>query len=408
MSRRHYFIALMALRTIRRYHFRSGLLIAIAMLGVAGVLLSVDFAAGGRQQVLLQIRRMGTNLLVVSPRLDRSVGGRARTGSLVTTLVEPDRAAIRMDVPRIVRTSPVATATLRLKAGDLSKETTVIGCEPDYFLIKGWNVGAGSLFDERDDRKAVRSAVVGKTVARDLFGGKSPIRQRLTIGGVPFEIVGVLSERGQGLDTANEDDQVYVPLRTAMRRMMNRDFYSGLWLEVDSWDEMTGTAKDVRALLRRRHHRLANLPDDFDVASQEALAETRLAASERLGFLVRWIGWSALAVSGLGILAIGWIAVKARTAEIGTRRALGATAADIFTQILTEMAVICTIGSIVGLAAGWQGSRLIAAWASVPYVFDGWNAAGTLLIANLLNLCFALLPAAKASVIHPIRALGYE
>ncbi|HEX7253358.1 MAG TPA: ABC transporter permease [Thermoanaerobaculia bacterium] len=408
MSRRHSFIALTALRTILRSRFRSGLLISIAMLGVAGVLLSVDFAAGGREQVLMQIRRMGTNLLVVSPRLDRSVGGRARTGSIVTTLVEPDRAAIRMDVPRIVRTSPVATATLRLKAGDLSKETTVIGCEPDYFFIKGWSVAAGSLFDDREDRKAVRSAVVGKAVARDLFGGESPIRQRLTIGGVPFEIVGVLSERGQGLDTANEDDQVYVPLRTAMRRLMNRDFYSGLWLEVGSWEDMTGAAGEVRALLRRRHHRLASLPDDFDVASQKALAETRLAASERLGFLVRWIGWSALGVSGLGILAIGWIAVKARTAEIGTRRAIGATAVDIFLQILTETAVICSIGCIAGLAVGWQGSRLLAAWASVPYVFDAGNAKGTLLIAVLLNLCFALLPAAKASAVHPIRALGYE
>jgi putative ABC transport system permease protein len=402
-------IARVALRTLWRSPLRSALMMASAILGVAGVIVSVGFAAGGRQQALDQIRRMGTNVLVVSPRASRSIAGRARTGSPVTTLSEADLVAIRQEVPAITRTSAFVAATFRIKAGDLSKETAVVGCEPNYFRIKSWSIGLGGLFDEKDDRRAGRVVVLGRTVARDLFGSEPPAGGRLTIAGAPFEIVGTLSERGQGLDVGNEDDQVYVPLRTAMRRVMSRDFYNGLLLEVSSWDQMNDAARDIAALLRQRHRtRLLGRPDDFEVSSQKMLAETRLAASERLGFFVRWTRATALVVSGLGILAIGWMTVRARTSEIGTRRALGATRPDIFLQILVEAGTISLLGCLAGLLIGWAASRLVATQSSIPFVFDRSNAAGTLVAAALLNLSFALAPAARAARVSPIRALRFE
>jgi putative ABC transport system permease protein len=380
-----------------------------ASLGVAGVILSVDFSEGGRQQVLDQIRRMGTNVIVVSPRASRSAGGRARNGLLAATLVEPDRVAIRERVAGIDRITPLATGTFRLKAGDLSKEAAVVGCEPSFFRIRNWGTASGNLFDERDDRRASRLVLLGSNVARDLFGNEPRIGHRITIGGAPFEILGVLSERGQGLDAVNEDDQVYVPLRTAMRRLMNRDFYSGLLLEVGSWDEMTQAALETGELLHQRHRaKLVKGIDDFDVSSQRALAETRLAASTRLGFLVSWIGRSALAVSGLGLLAIGWIGVKARTMEIGTRRAVGASAKDIFLQILLEAGVISLLGCGAGLLVGWAASRLVAMSSNLPYIFDGPNAAEAFVVAASVNLLFSILPAVRASKMSPIRALRFE
>jgi ABC-type antimicrobial peptide transport system permease subunit len=380
-----------------------------ALLGVTGAIASVDFAAGGREQVLEQIRRMGTNVIAVSPRASRSIAGRARTGSLVTTLSEADRAAIRQQVPGVVRVSPLAVATFRVKTGDLSKEATVVGSEPEFFRIKNWSVARGRLFDERDDRRAARVAVLGHIAARDLFGNDPPEGGRLAIGGAPFEILGVLSERGQSLDFANEDDQIYVPLRTAMRRLANRDFYSGLRFEVASWEQMNEASRDVTRLLRERHRtRLTRGLDDFEVSSQKTLAETRLTASERLSFFVSWIGASALVVSGLGILAIGWMAVRARTFEIGTRRALGAAASDIFLQILVEAATISLVGSLAGVAGGWALSRVVAARSGIPFQFDTTNAARSVVAAAVLNLSFALAPAVKASRISPIRALRYE
>ena len=408
MDLRFFYIALDSLRVLWRFRFRSVLILLSAMLGVAGVIISVDFASGGRQQALNQIERMGVNVLAVTPQQDRSVGGRARTGAIVQTLVDADYTAIRRQVPSIARSSALATAGFRVKAGDLSKTAPVVGCSPDYVRIKNWTLAEGNFFDEGDERRAARVAVLGYTVARDIFGDASAVGQHLSVNRTPFEVVGVLAERGQGLDAAAEDDQIYIPLRTAMHRLMNVEYYTGLLLEIDRPDHMDDAAASATDILRQRHHRLANLPDDFQVQNQKSLLETQLASSGRLGFYVRWIGLSGLIVSGLGILAVCWIAVKGRTVEIGTRRALGANAFDVFLQVLLESAVISSAGCALGLAIGWRGSQVIAHRASLPFVFDWSNAWLTLGVAAAMNFCFALLPAARAAKVSPIRALKYE
>jgi putative ABC transport system permease protein len=372
------------------------------------VIVSVDFASGGRQQALLQIAQMGVNVLAVRPQQDRNVGGRARTGAIVQTLVEADYAGIRRQVPAIVRSSAFATAALRLKAGDLSKVAPVVGCEPSFLRIKNWQLAEGDFFDDAAERRAARVAVLGATVARDIFGQQSPIGRQLSVNRTPFEVIGVLAERGQGLDVAAEDDQIYVPLRTAMLRLMNVDFYSGLLLEVDQPASMDQAAASVTDLLRQRHRRVANLPDDFQVQNQQALLETQLASSERLGFYVRWIALSGLAVAGLGILAVCWIAVKGRTVEIGTRRALGANTADIFTQILLEAAFLSSLGSAAGLAIGWLGSQWLAQRSNLPFVVEWPSVLLALAVSATMNFLFSLLPAARAASVSPMRALKYE
>ena len=398
----------MSLRLIWRFRLRSSLILLSATLGVAGVISSVNYASGGRRQVLNQIRRLGTNVVNVTPQQSRSVGGRARTGSIVTTLVEQDYIAIRRELPSLARSSALATAGFRLKASDFSKTTSVVGCEPDYFRIKSWSLERGDFFEASDLRKSARVAILGHTVARDLFGDEAAVGRRLFINRAPFEVVGVLAELGQGLDVANEDNQVFVPLSTAMRRLMNVEYYSGLVFELDRWEAMDDGAKAVADLLRRRHRSSPKQPEDFQVQNQKELIDTQTSSSERLAFFVRWIGLSGLVVSGLGALAISWIAVKERTVEIGTRRALGATACDIFFQLLFEAVVVSSLGSAFGLAAGWQSSRLIAEQAHLPFVFDWTNARVALAFAVALNLTFALLPSGKAARLDPIRALKYE
>jgi putative ABC transport system permease protein len=284
----------------------------------------------------------------------------------------------------------------------------VVGCEPSYAQIKNWPLAKGSFFDQADERRAARVAVLGFNVARDLFGDESPFGKHFFVNRTPFEVVGVLTERGQGLGVAAEDDQIYIPLRTAMRRLMNVAYYSGVLLEMDRPERMDEAAMTVAEILRQRHHRLANLPDDFQIQNEKELLETQLASSGRLGFYVRWIGCSGLIVSALGILGVCWIAVKNRTVEIGTRRALGATASDVFLQILLEAAVICSAGCTLGLVIGWQGSHLLAQRAKLPFVFDLPNAWLTMAVSVAMNLSCALLPAARAARVSPIRALNHE
>jgi putative ABC transport system permease protein len=391
-----------------RYRLRSALLMLSAALGVTGVVCSVNYGASGTRQILDQIRRLGTNVLIITPAQSRAVAGRARTGEPVTTLVERDYRALKSEVLSRSRSSALVTQSFWSKAGDLSKNAAVMGCEPDYFAIKDWSVAAGELFDSTQERTAARVALLGHTVANDLFGASSPLGQRMMINRVQFTVIGVLTERGQGLDVSNEDSQIYVPLSTAMRRLTNLDHYGGIVLEIDSLNGMDGAAEQSRLLLHQLHHIQPSQPADYQIQNQKSLLDTQMAAAKRLSFFLRWIAASALAVSGLGIVAITWIAVKERTHEIGTRRALGATATDIFFQVTCETAALALGGGLVGLLVSWPTSRLISDSVGLPFVFDRNSAALAFAAAAALNLVFSILPSRKAASVSPMEALRYE
>jgi putative ABC transport system permease protein len=402
-------IAAATRRTLWRFPLRSGLTILSAILGVSGALSAVNYALGGRQKLTDQLARMGTNILIVTPQQSRTIAGRARTGSLVTTLTETDYAAIRREVASLQFTSAFAIRSYSLKAGDLAKKTcVVVGIEPAYLAIKQWTVRDGSPFTPADMKRAGRVVLLGAAVARDLFDNASPVGQRVLINRVPFQVIGVMRERGQSLDAANEDDQVYVPLTTAMRRLANIDYFSGILLAVDRWQNMDQSAATTVAILRRRHRALGKQPGDFQLMNQKQLLDTQLAASAQLMFFVRWIGVATLSVSGLGILAISWIGVRERTREIGTRRALGATRADIFFQILWEAAVLSVLGCATGVALASQTATMMARWAAQPRVFDQNAIWLVLALASCFNLAFAAVSARGAATLSPIEAVRFE
>jgi putative ABC transport system permease protein len=397
-----------ACRQMWRYRVRSGLVVSCAALGVAGVMTSVNFASSGREQVLDQIRRIGTNIILVTAQQNRATAGRARTGLIVTTLRKADYATLRRDVADVTRSSAIVTQSFRLKAGDFSKVAPVLGCEPSYFAMKSWSLQTGEIFDATDMRRSARVALIGHTVAVDLYGTDSAVGQRIFINRVPFDVVGVLTERGQALDIVNEDQQVYVPLTTAMRRLLNVDYFSGIVFEIGDWANMDASARTIADLLRVRHRSPAGQREDFQVQNQKELVDTQVASSARLAFFVRWIGVSGLMVSGLGVLAIAWIAVRDRTTEIGTRRALGATASDVFFQFVFEAFVLAAIGVVAGLGLGRAASQVTAARSHLPFVFQRSTAVVSMMSALLLNLVFAAWPAFRAAQLDPIRAVKHE
>jgi len=408
MNARRLQIVRRSLRLLCRYRLRSALLISSAALGVIGVVCSVNYGASGTRQLLDQIRRLGTNVLIITPAQSRTIAGRARTGSPVTTLVERDRMTLEREVLTRKRSSALVNSSFWIKAGDLSKNAAAVGCEPDYFAIKNWPIASGELFDGTQERTIARVAVLGHTVANDLFGKASPLDSRILINRVPFTVIGVLTERGQGLDVRNEDNQVYVPLTAAMHRLMNVDNYAAIVVELDSLSVMDAAAEQVRSILHQLHHVSPTQRDDFQIQSQKALLDTQTASTNRLGFFLRWIGASALSVSGLGVLGITWIAVRERTREIGTRRALGATEIDVFLQIAVESATVALTGGLLGLVLSWPISRIISDSAGLVFVFDGRTAALAFAAAVILNLFFSLWPSRKAAHLDPIEALRHE
>jgi putative ABC transport system permease protein len=398
-----------SLRLIWRFRLRSGLILLSALLGVGGVISAINYAAEGRLKVLNRIQRLGTNVLVVTPQLSRNVGGRAKTGTIVTTLVVADYAEILREIPEIRKSSATITTSFLVKAGDLSKSNCIVmGTEPDYARIRHWQTTEGEFYELAELRRSARVAVLGSTVRRDLFDSESPVGKRIFINRVPFEVIGVLEERGQGLDATNEDNQVYVPLSTAMRRLANVDHFSAILFAVTKWDRMDEATEAIHKVLRKRHRAAGNVPEDFQIQNQKALIDTETTSSNRLAFLVRWVGLSGLVVSGLGILAICWIAVGERVGEIGIRRALGASKSDIFFQFLFEAIVISALGCFTGLLAGWRGTESIAYRADLPFFFDWANARLIVAFAMAMNAIFALIPSRRAALLDPITALKAE
>lgn len=378
------------------------------MTGTAGVIVSAGYAAGGRQKILNQFSQLGTNVLIVTPQQSRAVGGRGRTGSAVTTLNDSDYKAIIQSVAGISSSSPTVSTTLRIRAGDLTKSTTVVGCKADYFAIKHWAVTLGSPFEESTLRQQPRIALLGSTAARDLFGDSDPTGGHITINRVPFAVIGVLAERGQGLDSSNEDDQVYVPLDTAMHRLMNIDYFSSLIFNIGDWSAMDSAADQIHQILAKRHRRVPLSEDDFLVQNRKSLIDTQLSTFSRLTFLVRWISFSALVVSSLGMFAVTWIGIRNRTREIGTRRAIGANRSDILVQFFAEGSLTSLVGCSAGVAVAYVALRFIDGRVFQPFLFSAADAAMEAFISIALYSAFALISSLRAIRIQPLVALRAE
>jgi putative ABC transport system permease protein len=326
----------------------------------------------------------------------------------VTTLNLADLKAIRQSVDSITFSSATVQSVLRIRAGDLTKKTTIVGCEPDYFVIKDWPVVIGATFDEKATRQESRVALLGWTAARDLYGSSDPTGSHITVNQVPFTVVGVLAERGQGLDASNEDDQVYVPLDTAMHRLMNITYFNAILFGIADWSRMDSSAAEINQILSVRHRHAAPAEDDFLVQNRKSLIDTQLAAFERLSFLVQWIAASALFVSSLGIFAITWIGIRNRTREIGTRRAIGATRSDILIQFFAEGTLGAMFGGIAGIVVGNIVLRAIDARLSQPFVFSTTVSFSEVLASITLYSAFTFISSLRAIRIQPLVALRAE
>jgi putative ABC transport system permease protein len=397
-----------AVRNLRRFRLQAALIVVATMTGTAAVLVSTGYAVGGRQKILDQFASLGTNVIIVTPQQSRAVGGRARTGFLVTTLNPADYRAIKQSVDDISSASPTVAGVLRIRAGDLTKNTTVVGCTPEYFAIKHWPPVRGELFDERANRQQARVALMGATAAQDLFGENDPTGSRITVNRVPFIVAGVMSQRGQGLDASNEDDQVYVPLDTAMHRLLNVDYFNAILLNIDSQSQMDDATEQVRRLLEERHRYVAPAEDDFVLQNRRSLLETQLSTFGRLTFLVRWIAGSALVVSSLGVFAVTWIGIRNRTREVGTRRALGATRGDILLQFFSEGTLEALIGCGTGMGTGYLALRAVAARLSQPLMFSTSAAGLEVFVSVAVYSTFTLISSLRAVRIEPLVALRAE
>jgi len=394
----------LSLRALLAHEVRAALALASVAMGVAAVLVTSAIGKGAERELLRGIEAMGTSLLVVRPAQVRRLVARKGVRGIVTSLRVEDYEEI--SGLRLARqAAPAAEGGMRVKAGTGSMAASVVGTTGAFIELRQLRLRAGRFLDDDDGRSTARVAVLGGRVAETLFPGEEVVGQSLRIRGVPFEIIGVLEARGVLADGSDEDAKIFIPMRTALRRVFNATWLSSVFVSVADPARMDEAEGEIRELLRGRHRIPSEKPDDFAVQNQAKLLTMQKGLVESLTLLTAGLAGVALLVGGIGILALMLLSVKERTAEIGLRMAVGARPRDILIQFLGEATLLALGGWVAGAAAGGlvaAGIALGTAWAvAVPKA----ALAASFAMAVVIGLGFGALPARKASLVPPIQAL---
>lgn len=398
-------------RALWRHKARTILALSATAVGVAVVLAMVAIGEGAKREVVTRVQAMGRNMLVVNAGPQERRAGRTLVrGAIVETLTLADASAIAEESGFVARVAPSFDDPKQITHRDLSTAATVRGTTPEYSLIRDFPTSVGRFFSGEENRAGMRVAVLGSVVAERLFPDSDPIGQVVRIGRVPFEVVGVLIEKGISVDgSAQEDNQVIVPINTALRRVFNADFLKMIYLEVTGPTLMDEAEQEVAAILRERH-RLARYDrdDDFRIQNQRVIMNAELATVASFRRLITGMGAVALAVGGVGILSIMLLSVRERRSEIGLRVAVGARRRDVWVQFLIEATVLGAAGGLLGLVLGIGSSSVVSAVTDWTAVVTPPSIALAVSAALAIGLVFGVYPAFRAASWDPIEALRME
>ncbi len=399
---------LIALEGLKSNKLRSILTMLGIIIGVGAVIAMVSIGLGVQQKVQNSIASLGSNLLIVMPGSNAPPGTvRLAAGSNIT-LTNQDAKAISKQVAGISYVLPAVSSQYQVIYGNQNWKTSVQGTTPDFLTVRNYGVSAGSFFSHSDDTSRARVAVLGQTVATNLFGAASPVGKTIRINQAPFRVVGVLSTKGQSSMGQDQDDLVLIPLSTAQDRLMGITYLNNISIQAKNADVINKVQEDVTTLLRSRHHLAAGVENDFTVRNMTALMATMTETTGTITVLLGNIAAISLLVGGIGIMNIMLVSVTERTREIGIRKALGATFRNVLLQFIIEAVAISVTGGLFGIAVGIIGARVISWVAGWNTIVAWWAIVGAFGVSVLIGLFFGVYPARKAALLDPIEALRYE
>jgi putative ABC transport system permease protein len=405
---------LIALKALRVNKMRSALTMLGIVIGVAAVIVMIAVGNGARAQVEAQIRSLGANLMMVFSASSTFTGARAAVGSTYT-ISEEDAYAIARELPDVVvSAAPALRGSGQVVAGNSNWSTSFYGVSPEYFDVREWEIAEGRLFEQADVNGAAKVAVLGRTVAENLFGDASPIDQTVRIRTVPLTVIGVLAGKGQSPGGSDLDDILLMPITTARNRVLgattlakSRSVGSIQIRLIDGVDGQIAEEK-VRELLRQRHRLQPGQEDDFTLRNISEILQTREKSSRVMAMLLAAVASVSLLVGGIGIMNIMLVSVTERTREIGLRRAVGATAGDILRQFLIESITLSLIGGLVGVLLGAAGAALIGQLAGWPVQLSVFATLLAVSFSAAIGIYFGFYPARKAARMSPIEAQRHE
>ena len=397
----------MAFTALLANKMRSLLTMLGIIIGVGAVIAMVSVGMGVKSDVVNSISSLGSNMLIVSPGSTNRGGVRGAAGSR-TNLKYDDAKAIKEKIKKIDFVSPSVSRSYQIVYGNQNWNSSVMGVTPEYMSIRSLEVSTGSFVSESDNNKRNRVAVIGSTVATNLFGTTNPVGQNIRVNNQPFKVIGVLESKGQSSMGQDQDDVVIVPLTTAMERLMAMDYVSSVNIQVSDANKMDQVQEDIEVLLRQRHKIIGGKEDDFNVRNMTSLMETMSQTTTMLTILLGSIAGISLVVGGIGIMNIMMVSVTERTREIGIRKALGATFQDIMMQFLIESVVIGVIGGIIGICMGCGLSMLVGKFGNFTTVITPLPVLVSFSFSVGIGLFFGIYPARKAAKLDPIEALRYE
>jgi putative ABC transport system permease protein len=397
-----------ALKAVTAHKLRAVLAILGIVVGVAAVIVMLAVGEGAKRDVLGKIQGLGANILIVSAGQLKNVAGIPQIVGNVTTLDLRDAKAITEECPTVARVAPIQSRKLAVKHGTGTTNTSVVGTSADFPTVREFRTMAGRFFDADEGQGSQRVAVVGQTVLANLGAGRSLLGETIRIGNVPFEVIGILEPKGVNYAGIDEDDQIFIPINTALRRLFNLTYLGSLYIQARDERTMDTAARQVTDLLRERHRIRAGQADDFTIQTQEEILEAAQETSETFSLLLGSIAGISLFVGGIGILAMMVISVRERTMEIGVRRAVGARRRDILLQFILEATSLSLVGGLIGSLFGIAGGFILGRLTSWPTAISPVAVLLAFGVAAAVGVFFGAYPARRAARLDPIVALRAE
>ena len=396
-----------ALESIKKNKMRTLLTMLGVVIGVAAVIVMVAIGQGAQSQIRSQIENLGTNMIVITPG-SSSQGGVSQGAGSSNRLTTDDADALRRESFMLSAVSPVIVAPTQVVGGQGNWRAAVFGVATDYQTIRDWPVSSGRFFDESDQRSMRKVTVIGKTVADALFPDLDPVGQQVRLRNVPFEVIGVLSEKGQTAEGSDQDDVLLAPYTTVKNRLSGRSFIAQILASTSTPDDIAAAQAEIRLILRDAHKLADWEDDDFTVRNQTDLAATAEETTEVMTVLLAAIASISLLVGGIGIMNIMLVSVSERTREIGLRLALGARGSDVLKQFLVESIVMSVLGGLIGVALGFAGAEILGRFAGWATLISAETVFVALGFAAAVGIFFGWWPSRKAAALDPIEALRYE